>query len=117
MTRRFIVRPLAEADLEDAARWYEDERAGTEAHPNWHATFDEVAHQTGCDNRRAQRSFEHEESAVGEKHRQDIAVQRLFKNASVEHVVKSVDPARHLRRRGAREPMLVWTEILNAHLV
>ena len=28
MTRRFIVRPLAEADLEDAARWYEDERAG-----------------------------------------------------------------------------------------
>ena len=28
MTRRLIVRPLAEADLEDAARWYEDERAG-----------------------------------------------------------------------------------------
>ena len=28
MTRRFIVRPLAEADLEDAARWYNDERAG-----------------------------------------------------------------------------------------
>jgi plasmid stabilization system protein ParE len=28
MTRRFIVRPLAEADLEDAARWYEDERTG-----------------------------------------------------------------------------------------
>jgi toxin ParE1/3/4 len=28
MTRRFIVRPLAEADLDDAARWYEDERAG-----------------------------------------------------------------------------------------
>jgi plasmid stabilization system protein ParE len=28
MTRKFIVRPLAEADLEDAARWYEDERAG-----------------------------------------------------------------------------------------
>ena len=28
MTRRFIVRPLAEADLEDAARWYEDHRAG-----------------------------------------------------------------------------------------
>ena len=28
MTRRFIVRPLAEADLEDAARWYDDERAG-----------------------------------------------------------------------------------------
>ena len=28
MTRRFIVRPLAEADLEDAGRWYEDERAG-----------------------------------------------------------------------------------------
>jgi plasmid stabilization system protein ParE len=27
MTRRFIVRPLAEADLEDAARWYEDESA------------------------------------------------------------------------------------------
>ena len=27
MPRRFIVRPLAEADLEDAARWYEDERA------------------------------------------------------------------------------------------
>ena len=28
MARRFIVRPLAEADLEDAARWYEDERTG-----------------------------------------------------------------------------------------
>jgi len=28
MARRFIVRPLAEADAEDAARWYEDERAG-----------------------------------------------------------------------------------------
>ena len=28
MTSGFIVRPLAEADLEDAARWYEDERAG-----------------------------------------------------------------------------------------
>ncbi len=28
MSRGFIVRPLAEADLEDAARWYEDERAG-----------------------------------------------------------------------------------------
>jgi len=28
MTRRFIVRPLAEADLEDAARWYEAERVG-----------------------------------------------------------------------------------------
>ena len=28
MPRRFIVRPLAEADLEDAVRWYEDERAG-----------------------------------------------------------------------------------------
>jgi plasmid stabilization system protein ParE len=28
MNRGFIVRPLAEADLEDAARWYEDERAG-----------------------------------------------------------------------------------------
>jgi plasmid stabilization system protein ParE len=28
MTRRFIVRPLAESDLEDAARWYDDERAG-----------------------------------------------------------------------------------------
>jgi plasmid stabilization system protein ParE len=28
MNRRFIVRPLAEADLEDAARWYDDERAG-----------------------------------------------------------------------------------------
>lgn len=27
MARRFIVRPLAEADLDDAARWYEDERA------------------------------------------------------------------------------------------
>jgi plasmid stabilization system protein ParE len=31
MARRFIVRPLAEADLEDAARWYEDERAGLAA--------------------------------------------------------------------------------------
>jgi len=28
MTRRFIVRPLAEADLDDAARWYDAERAG-----------------------------------------------------------------------------------------
>jgi plasmid stabilization system protein ParE len=28
MARRFVVRPLAEADLEDAARWYHDERAG-----------------------------------------------------------------------------------------
>ncbi|AMY09561.1 hypothetical protein LuPra_02780 [Luteitalea pratensis] len=28
MTRRFIVRPLAEGDLEDAARWYDDERSG-----------------------------------------------------------------------------------------
>jgi plasmid stabilization system protein ParE len=28
MPPRFIVRPLAEADLEDAARWYDGERAG-----------------------------------------------------------------------------------------
>ena len=28
MTRRLIVRPLAEADLDDAARWYEAERPG-----------------------------------------------------------------------------------------
>lgn len=28
MAHRLIVRPLAEADLEDAARWYHDERAG-----------------------------------------------------------------------------------------
>jgi toxin ParE1/3/4 len=28
MARRFIVRPLAEADLVDAARWYEEERLG-----------------------------------------------------------------------------------------
>jgi plasmid stabilization system protein ParE len=28
MARRFIVRPLAEADLENAARWYDEERAG-----------------------------------------------------------------------------------------
>jgi plasmid stabilization system protein ParE len=28
MTRRFIVRPLAEADVEDAVRWYKDEQAG-----------------------------------------------------------------------------------------
>jgi plasmid stabilization system protein ParE len=27
MSRGFIVRPLAEADLEDAARWYDGERA------------------------------------------------------------------------------------------
>lgn len=26
MARRFVVRPLAEADLEDAAHWYEQER-------------------------------------------------------------------------------------------
>ena len=31
MASRFIVRPLAEADLEDAARWYETERAGLSA--------------------------------------------------------------------------------------
>lgn len=31
MDRRFIVRPLAEADLEDAARWYDAERAGLSA--------------------------------------------------------------------------------------
>ncbi len=28
MSRRFIVRPLAEADLETAARWYDGERPG-----------------------------------------------------------------------------------------
>ena len=28
MPSRFIVRPLAEANLEDASRWYNDERAG-----------------------------------------------------------------------------------------
>jgi plasmid stabilization system protein ParE len=28
MARRFIVRPLAEADLEQAARWYDEEQAG-----------------------------------------------------------------------------------------
>ena len=28
MDRRLIIRPLAEADLEDAAQWYEEERAG-----------------------------------------------------------------------------------------
>jgi len=28
MSRRFIVRPLAEADLETAARWYEEEQPG-----------------------------------------------------------------------------------------
>jgi plasmid stabilization system protein ParE len=28
MARRFIVRPLAEADLEQAASWYEEEQAG-----------------------------------------------------------------------------------------
>jgi hypothetical protein len=28
MARRLIVRPLAEADLENAARWYDEERAG-----------------------------------------------------------------------------------------
>jgi plasmid stabilization system protein ParE len=28
MARRFIVRPLAEADLGDAARWYDDEQPG-----------------------------------------------------------------------------------------
>ena len=28
MARRFIVRPLAEADLEQAASWYDDERPG-----------------------------------------------------------------------------------------
>ncbi len=28
MARRFIVRPLAEADLENVAWWYEDERPG-----------------------------------------------------------------------------------------
>ena len=28
MARRFIVRPLAEADLDDAARWYDEEHPG-----------------------------------------------------------------------------------------
>jgi plasmid stabilization system protein ParE len=28
MTRRFIVRPLAEADIDSAAQWYESERQG-----------------------------------------------------------------------------------------
>src|SRR5688572_32222284 len=28
MSRRFIVRPLAEADLDQAARWYDEERVG-----------------------------------------------------------------------------------------
>jgi plasmid stabilization system protein ParE len=28
MTRRFIVRPLAEDDLDDAVRWYDAERVG-----------------------------------------------------------------------------------------
>ncbi len=28
MARRLIVRPLAEADLDDAARWYEEEQPG-----------------------------------------------------------------------------------------
>jgi plasmid stabilization system protein ParE len=28
MARQFIVRPLAEADLENAARWYDEERPG-----------------------------------------------------------------------------------------
>ncbi|MPZ20673.1 MAG: type II toxin-antitoxin system RelE/ParE family toxin [Luteitalea sp.] len=28
MPRRLIVRPLAEVDLADAARWYDDEQAG-----------------------------------------------------------------------------------------
>ena len=28
MSRRFIIRPLAEADLEQAARWYDDEQPG-----------------------------------------------------------------------------------------
>ena len=28
MPRRFIVRPLAEADLEHAARWYDEEQTG-----------------------------------------------------------------------------------------
>ena len=28
MARRFIVRLFAEADLEDATRWYDDERGG-----------------------------------------------------------------------------------------
>jgi plasmid stabilization system protein ParE len=28
MSRRFIVRPLAEADLENAVQWYDEERPG-----------------------------------------------------------------------------------------
>lgn len=31
MSRRFIVRPLAEADLDDAAGWYDNERPGLAA--------------------------------------------------------------------------------------
>jgi plasmid stabilization system protein ParE len=28
MTRRWLIRPLAESDLDDAASWYEDQRSG-----------------------------------------------------------------------------------------
>jgi plasmid stabilization system protein ParE len=31
MSRRFIVRPLAEADLENTARWYDEEQPGLAA--------------------------------------------------------------------------------------
>lgn len=45
MTRRFIVRPLAEADLEDAARWYEAERVGLAGRllSDVHRTFSRIA--------------------------------------------------------------------------
>ena len=40
MDRRFIVRPLAEADLEQAANWYDEEQAGLGSRfPGWKGTF------------------------------------------------------------------------------
>jgi hypothetical protein len=40
MAGRLIVRPLAEADLENAARWYEDECSGlSERFLMWVAVF------------------------------------------------------------------------------
>lgn len=40
MSRRFIVRPQAEADLEQAARWYDEEQAGLG--PRFLADVDQV---------------------------------------------------------------------------
>jgi hypothetical protein len=57
MARRFIVRPLAEADLEDAARWYEDERAGLSTDDGRRVTYEPRRLQGVTLYREAERAF------------------------------------------------------------